>query len=637
MNYKWNYSMKIFIFFILFINVKQEDLFPCINGSLTNDTDSFNKCILIKGEFNSDKRICDFDEENNCLERNMNCSDITEEEQCNIFTPYGDLIRCYYINDTCIELSCITTDPKNCSSYIAVDELKKCILDYENNECKEIYKTIDTEPCHTIYDIDGAPVSCEYLEGESGGLRKYCDFDDLENKMNCLEVFKIPVETEPCRVSIDSFTYEPISCDILPRTNNTLKKRCVFDATFDNCYEEFADTIDSEPCESIKNETTGEPLICQLKSGKYNTEKKKCSFSDNFYHCSELNKTCSDFILENDCNNFIPDDGNNLIRCAYLDGCIETSCSKIDNISNCGYYIPINKKNICYVNSENNGCEETLRIKDSHPCETIYDEDNNPISCNLKKNQTNKDKQVCDFDITPSPNISEIINCMEREMKCSEMTTKKNCITYRPENELIKCEYSKHVKGCIEASCSQIKNISFCGDYIPVNNKKKCAPNFETNECEEVFKIIDSDPCETIYNRNDKPIECKLKANETNNYHKLCDYDNRKTMSKCYEREMKCSEITSEEECLSYTYNNDLTKCIYSDNICRDISCTQITDLSKCGEYIPINPNKTCALNETTKKCEEMDTSSIIVEEEQSGVLKYSVYYFLYVIFILNI
>ena len=367
--------------------------------------------------------------------------------------------------------------------------------------------------------------------------------------------------------------------------------------------------------------------------------------TENQDHCYDKPKECSDY--NKFANVFIPNGGDTcsslyagddqkcLLINEIVNGCEpRTASCQLFSSSQCGLYPIADNANDCEWSNDRNqcvpkkkNCEGThlfLGGGNQNICANLDPSDTNKIcihfnlgckevfkTCEEYKDPTKTDaenKLACEkFDLDSThqidnmPVIGNIYDlskkcvwnkktktCISETRKCTDynsLLTNDICENLKPKNNEIQTCISKTVGGttyCYEkyTSCEDY------GDNTPTRNR---------DSCEDSLSLIDSSKkCDYIYG------EFKCKTKET--YTKCTDYPGKDRLicesirttnhpyycvlnkdNECIERELICSEVDDEDDCLHIAKASDPNKkCAFKNNEC-------VEEYIRCEDYIPIS------------------------------------------------
>lgn len=212
---------------------------------------------------------------------------------------------------------------------------------------------------------------------------------------------------------------------------------------------------------------------------------------------------------------------------------------------------------------------------------------------------------------------------MDVKKKCTELESTRCSIFPRDGKTL--CLENEQRTGCELKNCNQLKPDQ-CELFGSNEGTAKCMTTDDGLECE--FKeCYNMRPpyCHLFYPRfggfrcmeyNGKCVEkqCSdFKPPNCKDFKSLSDYEicdvNPKDTTSCSLRQKECVEY-SYISCKQYNYNNynsneEKEECVQKQDKsgCELRSCSKM-DITKCGEFIPINKNEKCVPNSGNTKCE---------------------------------
>ena len=459
--------------------VEQYKTCELYDAQTTKTADVCNKIIPYRTNANyiDEDYKCVFDSKNSkCERKKKECKDITDSDTCTLFSPEDSTNKiCIYENNACKEVykSCenYNTDAnKNeagCKavtyrdSYGAINYHYKCI--YEQNTCKE--KKLE---------------SCSDYETRLGNTN-YCTYISLTDYKRC-----VINNNNQC---VKKYTNCPGSnervienvCNSIELSSEYLK--CAFDEN-KNCVQK------EKECSEYKGDYQ---YYCERYAKSYD-KNKKCFYENDkcvskYIYCSAYEgndkKTCESIIPYDESN------GNSLYshkKCSLIeDACtmVDKQCSDAQTYSECNtlniYLSDPNKK--CVY--DNNKCLEQWKdcstynnnaeTVEKNICESIILNDYKTkciFTEGTPKNKCESGNKVCtDFNIDYYQNY------------CSSTLTsfEKKCVYSNSD-----CKESK--KTCLELSSISGVTSDICSSASTSSSSKRCSLKDDNSGCEEVNK-----------------------------------------------------------------------------------------------------------------------------------------------------
>ena len=310
----------------LSVNLDDKDKFKCAIDNdqckklykACNKYDGADKaeCNSIKTD-NADY-ICDFNSNNQCIERKKICSDYKTRTECESI-KINDNTECVYENSECVEKKIY----KDCSEYDGDDD----------DECESIepknqaYKCVFTEgQCKKELKIcsDGQDINeCQLIIPSDNN--KQCIFDNLKSP-KCFEQYKTCQLYQDNEQTITQDKCESIIINDYTKNISSVTHKCV--------YEDGSCIAKLKGCSSF--DPTSRITKCK-ESYAYAASDftKKCIYDKNNINCSLMGKTCLDM--------------------DQLSIATQDICKKADTSSS---------NRICNLKSDNSGCQEVLKRED---------------------------------------------------------------------------------------------------------------------------------------------------------------------------------------------------------------------------------------------------------------------------------
>jgi len=283
------------------------------------------------------------------------------------------------------------------------------------------------------------------------------------------------------------------------------------------------------------------------------------------------------------------------IQCSDLDQ-DSSNCPNADlkdSTKKCSYDSSRSSGNKCFEVTIKEGCSYNNADKtciggsssSGKICDLDYSE--NPVTCqkrNIQCKDFNGDQTQCESAILPDKSKECSYNaenkCVEKtkEAKCDFNESTKLCTSSL--SSKIKCEVKEDESGCVSKNveCSDFENNqSDCNDAIISDSNKKC--KYEENKCSEVSK--------------------------------------------------DCSDFYNEQECNSHKPEDELAKCVWS-NECKEKTC-ETTSTENCGSFTPNDSGKQCSLSGDKTKCEEIPRSEDTKNGAENLKLFLSMFFLLFI------
>ena len=515
-----------------------------------DDCESINEGTFNKCSFNTNTKVCS--------KIKKDCKEISTSS-CSFHTPTDTTKKCILINDQCVEQykTCELYDAQNtktadvCNKIIPyrtnanyIDEDYKCVFDSQNSKCerkkKECKDITDSDTCTLFSPEDSTNKICIYENNACKEVYKSCEnynTDANKNEAGCKAVtyrnsygvnyhYKCIYEQNTCKEkkleSCSDYETRLGNTNYCTYISLTDYKRCVINNN-NQCVEKYTNCPGSNErvienvCKSI--ELSSEYLKCAFDDNNNCVQKEKeCSEykGDSQRYCEryaksydenkkcfyENNKCVSKYIYcsayegrdKTTCESIIPYDestGNSLYyhkKCSLIEGTctmVDKQCGDAQTSSECdainGYLSDSNKKcvydnNKCieqwkdcstYYNNaetvEKNICESI--ILDNYKTKCIFTEDTPKNKCELGN-------KVCtDFNIDYYQNYCS-----------STLTTfEKKCVYSNSD-----CKESK--KTCLELSSISSVTSDICSSASTSSSSKRCSLKDDNSGCEEVNK-----------------------------------------------------------------------------------------------------------------------------------------------------
>jgi len=449
--------------------------------------------------------------------------------------------------------------------FIAITILSTMLIITGENDCEE-YKS-SKEICEGAHS-DG--LVCEYVtynegfEGEEK-LVSYCnqiiEKDDCQYDKNKHDCFIKPGKEEPAPKVCQIFGSEnegEMICGLetaqcyhytSSRDNCLLLNNCGYDEKRDEgnrCFMIYPEHHD-DGCEFKDNKCTS------------NSNQKFCYLVDErgYTFCRSKDIQCSDF--DQDSSN-----------------CLKTDLQ--DSTKKCSYDSSRSSGNKCFEVLIKEGCSYNNADK----------------TCQGGSSSSGK---ICDLDYSENP-----VTCQKRNIQCKDFNgDQTQCESAILPDKSKECSYNaenKCVEKAKEAKCDFNESTKLCTNSLP--SKIKCVLNGDENGC--VSKNVE---CSDFENNQS---DCNDAIISDSN--KKCEYDSSKAENKCYAVSKECSDFYNEQECNSHKPEDELAKCVWS-NECKEKTC-ETTSTENCGSFTPNDSTKKCALSRDRTICEE-------ISEEESG------------------
>jgi len=388
-------------------------------------------------------KLCYFkEEENKCEERDIftNCEDYKGDDKniCESIISKTTNMRCVLEKDsTCKEKTfhCTDTDEVlQCLYYAkATDDNKRCVYDYTNFKCLEVYKTC--EAFNENYDTSTltASAACTSLSLYNG---KYCVYEN--NRCSS--------RNKNCSQAINEY-----ECKLIEKTG-------VSDPDKKVCYYDSAETSTSIPkcketykyCSDYRGSSAS---FCQSikpydESGNYIDIYSKCIF-DNDVGCKRVLKECNDALSRRECNIISP-------------------------------YIEENKTKYCgysYLGSGTYACKEYYKT-----CEGVLESDK--CTTNIPADYS---KSLCGSVTTNGEkNCFKLSTCTNFNRDYYENL----CYNINPN-----CTYSSGYCYSIDKSCNQMEfyiikdeNENICKSIEVGDPNIMCTLSKDKSKCETIYK-----------------------------------------------------------------------------------------------------------------------------------------------------
>ena len=420
-----------------------------------------------------------------------NCNDFGSSKQaCESVNPGVNKI-CRYTYDMNGNLDCLE---------ISIDEGCQYDINKEvfNGDCT-IKEESDGQTCHTYtwgekslicqltdiscYDLESSKEKCLKL--------KDCGYDEKRGYNKCFPVqvdSECKFENNECTISTTSFDK---TCSLIEDKESYFMQCKVrniecsdFNQDSTNCPKAKLQGT-NKVCSYDNSRSGNKCFIVSIADGcKYNSENKECTglnlshgkicdldYSENPVNCTFKNIHCNDLNNDSDsCQNVILPDRSK--RCIYnsnrcVEKEIEAKCEYDELVqtdeAKCTSTFSLKLK--CELNNDKNGCiEKNPDCIDftENECDDVIFSDSN---------------KKCKFDY-------ESAQCSEDLKECSDFYNENQCISYKPQNALAKCVWSKE---CKEKTCKTTSTEN-CGSFTPNDSSKQCSLNEDKTECEEIRK-----------------------------------------------------------------------------------------------------------------------------------------------------
>ena len=505
--------------------------------------------IYAYSSFDTSSKCVFSDDSNQCTQKKKDCSEFSTESTCNYHQLDDNDKKCLFIGGVCEEqyktcelYDAQTTKTKEIcekikpyydySSSDSFDELSKCVFEdshckrksipcneitessscfgrkiddnhictYENNQCKEVYKSCSSYNTETNKNEEGCKKVKEYYSSGSIDYTYKCVY-----KSDTCQKEKL-TKCEDYETGQDSYYCTSIYI------NNY--KMCLFnnnkcETVYSSCpgnYEE----VTKEVCDNI--ELSNPYSKCAL------DENNKCVQTRK--ECLEYNGTYSYY-----CSLCVPsEDTENKICYLENEKCVEkySNCSgyKGNDKSTCESIIPYDnkgpqndsyycsyEKNACVMKAK--GCEDMETQSD---CENLYLEDKNK-KCAYINGAC--EEQYKDCDSYNNNGKEEIIQTKCESIVLTGSDSSYKCV-FNPDSSTNKCQ--KEQKLCYEIKIEDFEND--CSKYSP-SFFEKC--ELSNSACEQVNKTclelekqasVTSDICSLAATFGSNK-ECKLKEDNT--------------------------------------------------------------------------------------------------------------------------
>ena len=299
-----------------------------------------------------------------------------------------------------------------------------------------------------------------------------------------------------------------------------------------------------------------------------------CEFKENKCTSNSNQKFC--YLVDEEGDTFCRSKD---IQCSDLDQ-DSSSCPNAD--------LKDSTKKCSYDSSRSSGnkCFE-VSIKD----ECDYDSEDK--TCQGKDLSSGK---ICDMDYSENP-----VTCQKRNIQCNDLNgDESNCPKVKLPDKSKECSYNTENQKCVEKAKEATCNFNdqepkSCSSSLP--SKIICELNGDKNGC--VSKNVE---CSDFENNQS---DCNDAIISDSN--KKCEYDSSKAENKCYAVSKECSDFYNEQECNSHKPEDELAKCVWS-NECKEKTC-ETTSTENCGSFTPNDSGKQCSLSGDKTKCEEIPRS----------------------------
>ena len=446
--------------------------------------------------------------------------------------------------------------------FIAITLILIMFIITGENECEQ-YNSRET--CFSVHS-DG--INCYYLNSWEG------EGDDA------IEVFKcIPI------IEKDDCLYDPNrhNCFIKSGKEEPALKVCqmLFDEGEVSCGLGLAScqdyTSSRDKCLQLENcgydEKRDEWRRCFMIYPEHHDDgcdfkDNKCTSNSNQKFCYLVDERGYTFCRSKDiqCSDFDQDSSN----------CLKTDLQ--DSTKKCSYDSSRSSGNKCFEVSIKDGCSYNNEDK----------------TCQGEEDVSNG--KICDMDYSENP-----VTCQKRNIQCNDLNgDESNCPRVKLPDKSKECSYNTENQKCVEKAKEATCNFNdqepkSCSSSLP--SKIICELNGDKNGC--VSKNVECSDFENDQNGCNDAI-----ISDSN---KKCEYDGSKAENKCYAVSKECSDFYNEQECNSHKPEDELAKCVWS-NECKEKTC-ETTSTENCGSFTPNDSGKQCSLSGDKTKCEEIPRS----------------------------